>query len=158
MAVQRSAAAETLSRCAPLGRQLVLFRITKKDQLFKDIIALGGKKRQGGPILKLVMKDGKRRRLHEPSPAMRDRFQAEFRTLDDRRKLLKEPQLYPDELSPGLRELQKQVTREVVGKQLGESSSQSLEKSKAHGRFPRSVRDMPGLSAANDCSGYKKEG
>lgn len=108
--------------------------------------------------MKLVMKDGKRRRLHETSPAMRDRFQAEFRPLDDRRKLLKEPQLYPVELGPGLRELQKQITHEVVEKQVGESSSQSLGKSKAHGRFPRSVRDMPGMSAANDCSGYKKEG
>ena len=72
-------------------------------------------------MLRMAMKDGGRCQRQEPLLSIRDRFQQEFMTLDENYKVLIKPQSFPVELSPGLRDLQRRIVREVKEKELGKS-------------------------------------
>jgi nicotinate phosphoribosyltransferase len=100
-----------------------VFRIREGGRLIKDIdiIALRGENLEDEPMLRMAMEDGGRCQRQEPLLSIRDRFQQEFMTLDENYKVLIKPQSFPVELSPGLRDLQRRVVREVKEKELGKS-------------------------------------
>ncbi len=98
-----------------------VFRIREGGRLIKDIIALRGENLEGEPMLRMAMKDGGRCQHQESLLSIRDRFQQEFMTLDENYKVLIKPQSCPVELSPGLRDLQRRIVREVKEKELGKS-------------------------------------
>ena len=89
--------------------------------MIKDIIALRRENLEGEPMLRMAMKDGGRCQRQEPLLSIRNRFQQEFMTLDENYKVLIKPQSFPVELSPGLRDLQRRIVREVKEKELGKS-------------------------------------
>jgi nicotinate phosphoribosyltransferase len=99
----------------------VFRRKEEGDRLVKDIITLRDEKADGEPLLRSVMKNGKRQQRPEPLDAIRERFQTEFRCLDGSYKALQNPEPFPVELGPHLQELQRQVIHEVSEKELGES-------------------------------------
>lgn len=98
-----------------------VFRMREGGRLIKDIIALRQERMEGEPILRMVMKEGKRCQAKEPLSVIRSRFQQEFMTLPDDYKSLIKPQSFPVELSPGLRKSQRQIVHEVKEKELGKS-------------------------------------
>jgi len=98
-----------------------VFRVKEGSQLVKDIIALRSERLEGEPILKLAMKGGKRVQPSEPLNVIRERFQEEFKSLDNVYKALENPKLFPVTLGPGLQKLQEQVIFKVREKELGES-------------------------------------
>lgn len=98
-----------------------VFRIKEGNRLIKDVIALRSEKLEGEPILKPVMKGGKRLQPSEPLDAIRERFQQEFQGLDDVYKALENPKLFPVTLGPHLQKVQEQITFKIREKELGES-------------------------------------
>ncbi|HDD45352.1 MAG TPA: nicotinate phosphoribosyltransferase [Candidatus Desulfofervidus auxilii] len=98
-----------------------VFRITDGNSLKKDIIALRDEELEGEPLLKPVMKKGKRLQSSPSLNEIRERFQLEFSMLDDTYKRLVNPETFPVELGPKLEALQKQVIFKVREKELGES-------------------------------------
>jgi len=98
-----------------------IFRIREGGRLIKDIIALRGENLEGEPMLRMAMMDGSRCQRQEPLLSIRDRFRQEFMALDENYKVLMTPQSFPVELSPGLRDLQRRIVREVKEKELGKS-------------------------------------
>jgi nicotinate phosphoribosyltransferase len=98
-----------------------VFRIRRRNRLYKDIIGLRDEKTEGEPLLKMVMKNGKREEPFESLNVIRERFQKEFDSLDNAHKALENPALFPVELSEGLEKLQNRIIRKVKEKELGES-------------------------------------
>ena len=98
-----------------------VFRIEEKGQLKQDIIALRDETLDGEPMLKQVMKNGKRLKPPEDLKVIRERFKDEFAKLDDRYKHLEIPENFPVKISAGLQKLQNQVIFKVREKELGES-------------------------------------
>lgn len=98
-----------------------VFRIYEEGKLAKGIIALRDEKLEGEPQLKLVMQNGKRLMPSEPLSELRNLFQREFSTLDDKYKALENPEPFPVELGPKLEQLQKLIIHKVREKELGES-------------------------------------
>jgi len=98
-----------------------VFRITDGNSLKKDIIALRDEELEGEPLLKPVMKKGKRLQSSPSLNEIRERFQLEFSMLDDTYKRLVNPETFPVELGPKLEALQKQVIFKIREKELGKS-------------------------------------
>jgi len=98
-----------------------VFRFYQKDKIHRDLIALRDERLEGEPLLKQVMKGGKRLQDPESLETIRQRFEKEFEKLDGKHKSLEGPEEVAVDLAPGLRELQKKVVHEVKEKELGES-------------------------------------
>lgn len=92
-------------------------------QMRKDVIALRSEKIQGGePLLKRVMKDGKRLGKTPSLSGLQKTFQSEFSRLNDRYKSIgKSQKEYPVVLSPRMKALQSEIVQRVKKKELGES-------------------------------------
>lgn len=103
-----------------VGRKQV-FRFNEGNKSIRDLIALRDEDLGGEPLLKMVMKDGKRQHPPEALSEIRERFHQEFASLDDRYKAIKDPQEYPVGLGPGLKKLQEEVVQKTKEKELGES-------------------------------------
>ncbi len=97
-----------------------VFRIIENGKLKKDIIALRSEQLSGDPLLRPVMKGGKRI-INDDLKDIRARFQEEFGNLAERYRRLNAPDTYPVEISSGLENLQNQVVFKVKEKELGES-------------------------------------
>jgi nicotinate phosphoribosyltransferase len=98
-----------------------VFRTKRDGRIVEDTIALRDEKINGEPLLKLVMKGGKRLQPTEPLDPIQERFREEFDTLEEVYKTLKDPDEFPVNLGPELEKLQKEVVHEVIEKELGES-------------------------------------
>jgi nicotinate phosphoribosyltransferase len=98
-----------------------VFRFYDKGKIHRDLIALRDESLDGEPLLKQVMRKGKRVQDPEPLKTIRERFEKEFEKLDEKHKTLRGPEEAAVDLAPELRELQKQVIHEVKEKELGES-------------------------------------
>jgi nicotinate phosphoribosyltransferase len=98
----------------PSSKQI--FRTFSRKQLEKDVIGLRNEKLAGEKMLKTVMKDGKRMAPSEPLKKIRQRFEKEFKSLNDSIKEIYNPQAFPVELSPKLKNLQEQVIRKIKDK------------------------------------------
>lgn len=101
-----------------------VFRFTTPGgKIRKDIIAMRGERIRGGePLLKRVMKAGKRIGKAPSLKSIQNTFLTEYSYLDERYKSIgKSEAAYPVTLSPRLRALQSRIIRKVEKKELGES-------------------------------------
>ncbi len=98
--------------------QKQVFRVTRDDHLVEDFIGLKDEKLAGEPMLQTVMRNG--RRLHSPEPLdlIQERFRLELAQLGDRFKVISTPDEYPVLLGKALQELQTEVTRQTIQKEL----------------------------------------
>jgi len=103
-----------------VGKKQV-FRFKEGDKPMKDFIALRDEDLAGDPLLKMVMKKGKRQHPPEALSEIRERFRREFAALDHRYKAIKDPQEYRVELGSGLQKLQEEIVQKTKQKELGES-------------------------------------
>jgi nicotinate phosphoribosyltransferase len=101
-----------------LVSQKQVFRITRDHRLVEDFIALKNEAIGGEPMLQTVMENGRRLLSPEPLEIIRDRFRREFAQLDDRFKAIDTPDEYPVLLGEALQELQTEVTRQTIRKEL----------------------------------------
>jgi nicotinate phosphoribosyltransferase len=98
-----------------------VFRMKEGDRLAGDMIALRNESLEGEPVLRKLMRKGRRMEATEPLPKIKERFQKEFAMLDEEHRRLEDPSPFPVRLSCGLKKLQEQVIHEVREKELGES-------------------------------------
>jgi nicotinate phosphoribosyltransferase len=101
-----------------------VFRLaTQTGKMKKDIIALKDEKIRGGePLLKRVMRAGKRVGKSPSLQSIRKTFLAEFSCLDDRYRSIEGRDVeYPVFLSPRLQALQSRTVQRLRKKELGES-------------------------------------
>ncbi len=98
-----------------------VFREAEGGKLLKDTIALRTERLPGEPLLRRVMKGGRRAGPQESLGEIRERFSEELATLDDTFKALEHPASFRVDLSLALRELQQEVIQGVRERELGES-------------------------------------
>lgn len=101
-----------------------VFRRGEESRLIGDTIALRdeeGEGIDGEPLLKPIMKGGRRLEPSRSLTEIGDDFQKEFKRVDKQYKDLEHPEVFPVSLSPGLSALQEKVVHQVREKELGES-------------------------------------
>jgi nicotinate phosphoribosyltransferase len=80
----------------------------------RDVIGLQEESIVGGtPLLAPVMAEGRRTGAEPALEEVRDRFREDFGRLDERFKALRNPPIYPVEVSAGLERLTGQVREEL---------------------------------------------
>ncbi|MGC8494943.1 MAG: nicotinate phosphoribosyltransferase [Syntrophobacteraceae bacterium] len=104
-----------------LVNQKQVFRETREGKMIGDTIGMRAEILPGKPLLECVMRGGKRVAAPEPLARIRERFLAEFLTLPDSHKSIKNAENYPVRLSPMLEKAQSKTVREVKKRELGES-------------------------------------
>lgn len=104
-----------------LVNQKQVFRETREGKMTGDTIGMRAEILPGNPILECMMRGGKRLAAPEPLVRIRERFLAEFLTLPDSHKSIKNADTYPVLLSPMLEKAQSKTVREVKKRELGES-------------------------------------
>ncbi len=93
-----------------------------QGRMLRDTIALRGEAvPQPGPLLQQFMAGGRLTRELPTLKESRDFFHSQFALLPEAYKALEEPPPFPVDLSPGLRDLQARVEREIHHRELGES-------------------------------------
>lgn len=98
-----------------------VFRRKKNTRLIADTIALREEMLEGEPLLRAVMRGGKRTGERETLDTIRSRFKEEFEKLAPATKSIKNPQLHPVGISDRLERLQRRVKHHIIEKELGES-------------------------------------
>jgi nicotinate phosphoribosyltransferase len=92
-----------------------VFRFADGRGLKKDVIALRDEAVAGGePLLQTVMENGKTQSADPSLEEIRARFLAEFRLLGEKVKVLRDPESYPVEISPRLKQLNEELSRRVA--------------------------------------------
>jgi nicotinate phosphoribosyltransferase len=93
-----------------------------QGNMLRDTIARRREEIPGGaPLLEMVMDGGKPVKPLPDLKAARAHFLAEFAKLPEKYKSLADPPAFPVDLSPGLRDLQVKVERDLHARELGES-------------------------------------
>lgn len=98
-----------------------VFRQEKNGRLTADTIALREEMLEGEPLLRTVMRGGKRTGDRESLETIRSRFTEEFEKLAPATKSIKKPRLHPVGISDRLERLQQRVKHHIIEKELGES-------------------------------------
>ena len=98
-----------------------VFRRKKNSRLIADTIALRQEMLEGEPLLRAVMRGGKRTGERETLEAIRGRFKEEFEKLAPATKSIENPQMHPVDISDRLESLQQRVKHHIIEKELGES-------------------------------------
>jgi nicotinate phosphoribosyltransferase len=98
-----------------------VFRQEKNGRLTADTIALREEMLEGEPLLRTVMRGGKRTGERELLETIRSRFKEEFEKLAPATKSIKKPRSHPVGISDRLERLQQRVKHHIVEKELGES-------------------------------------
>ena len=98
-----------------------VFRKEKNGRLTADTIALREEMLEGEPLLRTVMRGGKRTGERESLETIRSRFKEEFEKLAPATKSIKKPQMHPVGISDRLERLQQRVKHRIIEKELGES-------------------------------------
>jgi nicotinate phosphoribosyltransferase len=98
-----------------------VFRRKKNSRLIADTIALRQEMLEGEPLLRAVMRGGKRTGERETLEAIRGRFKEEFEKLAPATKSIENPQMHPVGISDRLESLQQRVKHHIIEKELGES-------------------------------------
>jgi nicotinate phosphoribosyltransferase len=97
----------------PGKKQVFRFR-NDKGQLVKDLIALRTERfSEAEPLLEKVMENGKIIGARPSLRESRERFADEFKCLDETHKPIRNPSLYPAELSPQLNSLRDSAERRL---------------------------------------------
>jgi len=93
-----------------------IFRVVDAHRrLKKDVIALRAEKLPGAePLLNKVMDSGKTQGTYPSLKEIRERFLAEFDLLDENVKAILTPKPYPIEISPRLKQLNEEISRQVT--------------------------------------------
>ncbi|HEY2989317.1 MAG TPA: nicotinate phosphoribosyltransferase [Candidatus Binatia bacterium] len=95
--------------------QKQLFRtVDDRQRLKKDVIGLRGEALDGEPLLKKVMEKGKPQGGYPSLTEIRQRFLAEFELLDENVRAIRDPEIYPVEISPRLQRLNEEISRQVA--------------------------------------------
>jgi nicotinate phosphoribosyltransferase len=97
----------------PGKKQIFRFR-DSKGELQRDIIGLRDEKFPGEMLLKEFMRDGRVREAYPTLTEIRGVFEAEFGSLPETLKAIREPAVYPVEFSPGLRALRDEITEKIA--------------------------------------------
>jgi nicotinate phosphoribosyltransferase len=97
----------------PGKKQIFRFR-DSKGELQRDIIGLRDEKFPGETLLKEFMRDGRVREAYPTLTEIRGVFEAEFGSLPETLKAIREPGVYPVEFSPGLRALRDEITDKIA--------------------------------------------
>lgn len=98
----------------PSSKQI--FRTSFEGQFKEDIIGLRDEKLEGEKLLEKVMQNGKPLAPPELLKEIRQRFRNEFKSLNGSVKAIRNPKLYPVELSTKLKNLQEQVIKKIKDK------------------------------------------
>jgi nicotinate phosphoribosyltransferase len=98
-----------------------VFRKEKNGRLTVDTIALREEMLEGEPLLRTVMRGGKRTGERESLETIRSRFKEEFEKLTPETKSIKKPQMHPVGISDRLERLQQRFKHSIIEKELGES-------------------------------------
>lgn len=97
------------------GRKQFFRFVDGQGRLQKDINALRNENLPGGePLLKKVMEKGKAKEPYPPLEEIRERFLEEFNRLDKQTKAIRNPTVYPVELSPRLKNLREEIKQQVA--------------------------------------------
>ena len=93
-----------------------IFRVVDAHRrLKKDVIALRAEKLPGAePLLQKVMANGSIQGAYPSLKEIRERFLAEFDLLGENVKALRNPEIYPVEISPRLAQLNEEISRQVT--------------------------------------------
>jgi nicotinate phosphoribosyltransferase len=91
------------------GRKQIYRTYDQSGRMVKDVVTLEGKTEPGEPLLKLVMKEGKRAGPPEPLSASRQRAALELSRLPEHLERLEDRPPYPVEIAPAVKELAQEV-------------------------------------------------
>ncbi|OGQ80393.1 MAG: nicotinate phosphoribosyltransferase [Deltaproteobacteria bacterium RIFCSPLOWO2_12_FULL_60_19] len=101
------------------GKKQIFRFVDGQGRLKQDVIdARGGPPRGGEPLLQKVMDHGKPQGAYPTLKEIRERFATEFSRLDDSFKAIRDPALYPVELSPRLKQLHEEISRRATQTEL----------------------------------------
>jgi len=100
-----------------------LFRFAdNRGRLVRDVIALRDDSLSGGePLLRNVMQGGRIREPHPTLKEIRECFLEEFARLDKKIKAIRNPVVYPVELSPQLNTLREEMEKDVARAEISSS-------------------------------------
>ncbi len=102
----------------PAAKQV--FRFTEAGKLNHDVIALLEETMEGGePLLQKVMIDGQIIQPLPSLPEIRERFQTEFGRLGDHYKLIRDPAVFPVQISSDLQALKEHFEDRLVAPEPG---------------------------------------
>ncbi len=97
------------------GRKQVFRLVDDQGKLQKDVIALRGESLPGAePLLKKVMEKGKVEDSYPALKEIRECFTGEFNRLDAQIKAIRNPSIYPVELSPRVKQLIEAIEQQVA--------------------------------------------
>jgi nicotinate phosphoribosyltransferase len=97
------------------GKKQIFRFVDGERRLKKDVIALRDESFDGGePLLQKLMETGKTQGAYPSLKEIRERFRAEFETLDKKVKAIRDPAFYPVEISPRLRRLNEETSRGII--------------------------------------------
>lgn len=99
---------------SPGGKQVFRF-LNEQGRMEKDIIALREESFPGAePLLEKVLENGKAKEPYPTLKEIRQRFVAEFNWLAESAKAIRDPAVYPVELSPQLKRLKGELEQELA--------------------------------------------
>jgi nicotinate phosphoribosyltransferase len=101
------------------GKKQIFRFVDGQGRPKQDVIdARGGPPGGGEPLLQKVMDHGKPQGAYPTLKEIRERFAAEFSRLDESFKAIRNPARYPVELSPRLKQLHEEISRQVTQTEL----------------------------------------
>jgi len=106
------------------GPKQVFRVVDERGTLKKDVLGLRAEKIAGAePLLEKVMEGGKILGGYPSLKEIRERFVAEFDLLDEAFKTMRDPEIYPVEISPRLQQLKDKISRLVSETELESRTS-----------------------------------
>jgi nicotinate phosphoribosyltransferase len=96
----------------PGKKQVFRFR-GSKGELQRDVIGLRDEKLPGESLLQEVMRNGRLTKTYPSLTEIRKVFEADFASLQENVKAIRNPIDYSVEFSPGLRELREEITQKI---------------------------------------------
>jgi nicotinate phosphoribosyltransferase len=96
------------------GKKQVFRVCDGKGQAQRDLVGLRDEKLPGESLLKEVMRDGRPSETYPSLVEIRRVFEADFASLDDSVKAIRQPRVYAVELSPSLQALRDEITERMA--------------------------------------------
>jgi nicotinate phosphoribosyltransferase len=96
------------------GKKQVFRSRDGKGELQRDLIGLRDENLPGERLLEEVMRDGRRSKTCPSLGEIRSVFEADFASLQENVKAIRDPSTYSVEFSPGLRALREEITRKMT--------------------------------------------